>query len=237
MPFIYSYALKDLHNRMNTDLTHFQVAIEQSVNYVFKERVINISTYKTYFEFTLTDSASDTELRQMGKEIAKNEASLNEIKKDYGYSTQLLKRINFDVVLKDDFSNSIAIIEIKNNNYGFNAGKVFRNMVAHNLIPNVQYFLIITQISGYLWKNTNILKISEPNLEFPMGDIIKRYLYNSEIDTLRHGELQLVVTQWLNQISRNLINKDKFTESEKQLKGIGFIDAIHNSTILSEVEL
>lgn len=113
LPFVYSYALKDLKNRNNTDLNLYKDAIEKSINTIFQERVLNVSVYRAYFEFTVSVAASDTELRQMGKKIAENEPRLDEIKKDYGYSTQLLKRIKFDIVLIDKLNNTVAVVEVK----------------------------------------------------------------------------------------------------------------------------
>lgn len=245
MTYEYSYALKDIKNRQNVDLREHEVTILNAINEVFSNKVITINVYKTYFEFFLESQADDSDLRVMGKKIAQSDNYLNDLKKDYGYSTQLFKRNNristkeLDIVVFDKNNNINIITEVK----GFDklseakALAIKNDILTEKLIDSTKYILVVSQENGYLWDVEECSDYkARPLLAFSTKEIVNRYLSDLQSERkLKHDELEMIFKQWFYTIN---INNEK---PEDLLNDIGlpkkFIDIIRDGYIMSEVTI
>ncbi|MDD4802299.1 MAG: hypothetical protein PHF24_05075 [Syntrophomonas sp.] len=81
------YKIKNLTNRVATDLRNYATEIIAGVTSVFPSA--HVSVYPQYFEISNTGPVSDFMLRLMGRSIAYQSPHLNSLKKRYGNSTQL----------------------------------------------------------------------------------------------------------------------------------------------------
>lgn len=90
----YEYELKLKKHREQEDLKNFSNNINKEINNVFNGHVVqnSIHVYQQYFEFDLTITANNTDLRMMGVKIAESSPYLNNIKTTYGNSTQIFVR-------------------------------------------------------------------------------------------------------------------------------------------------
>lgn len=96
---------------------------------------------------------------------------------------------------------------------------------------------IIEQDYGYLWDNKKSYRsMDNPLISFSMQDIVSRYYkhLNSHENRLRENELELIVTQWINDLVKAAEGYSFTTETEKKLFEGGFIETIHGATVLSE---
>lgn len=144
----------------------------------------------------------------------------------------------FDILIKNDDGN-IAIIEVKNrkNLNTEDAKKIRRNIMVHHSLQS-KYFVLISQEFGYLWDNEKSYhSMDNPLISFSMQDIVSRYYkrLNTHENRLRENELELIVTQWINDLVRTTEGYSFTTETEKKLVEGGFIETIHGATVLSEV--
>lgn len=110
--------------------------------------------------------------------------------------------------------------------------------MAHSSLKS-KYFVLISQEYGYLWDNEKSPQTSvTPLFHFSMQAIISRYYKNINIheNRLRENELELIVSQWINDLVRIEEGHRFTTEPEKTLAEGRFINTIHGATVLSEVQ-
>src|SRR5574340_1023065 len=84
-----------------------------------------------------------------------------------------------DIVIRNHGGRPIAVVEVKNrqNLSRDIATELRRNMVAHGLLPQIPYFLLLSQDKGFLWKGTREDNIdAPPTYEFLMDKVVTRYL-------------------------------------------------------------
>lgn len=90
----YEYELKKVECRERIDLQKHKNNIKSAISSIFPNNLINTVVHKNYFEFDLASKAEYKDLREMGKEITAEDRQLDDLKVDYGYSTQLFIRKN-----------------------------------------------------------------------------------------------------------------------------------------------
>src|SRR5947209_667162 len=142
-----------------------------------------------------------------------------------------------DILIRSPQGYPIAVVEVKNqqNLSRDVATKFRRNMVAHGLLSHVPYFLLTSQDVGFLWKepkNNNL--DAPPTFEFPMDKVVTRYLKREPGQRLYGAELELLVLQWLTDLSKG--TQKVVEEPEETLALSGFNDSIKGATILTEEE-
>lgn len=141
-----------------------------------------------------------------------------------------------DIVVRNADGNTIAVVEVKNreNLSRDVAIDLRRNLIAHGLVPAAQYFLLLSQDSGFLWKDMGLATLdAPPTQEFSMQPVLQRYLPQMEPKN-RLGEsiLELLVLQWLNEIA--IDGREPPEEPERLLATSGFLDSLRDATILVE---
>ena len=140
-----------------------------------------------------------------------------------------------DLLIKNFDGDPIAVVEVKamSNLTRDEAIVIRRNMLARGLPAHVPYFLLLSQDTGYLWKESKQYGTSEtPMYEFPMDKVMNRYLDKEAQERLYGSVLELVMLQWLD----NLSTKPQSTteEPEKTLALAGFNDSIKGAMVLIE---
>jgi hypothetical protein len=91
--------------------------------------------------------------------------------------------------------------------------------------------ILIRSPQGYP-KNNNLE--APPTFEFPMDKIVTRYLKREPGQRLYGAELELLVLQWLTDLSKG--TQKVVEEPEETLALSGFNDSIKGATILTEEE-
>jgi hypothetical protein len=145
----------------------------------------------------------------------------------------------FDILIKND-DGTIAVIEVKNRkNLNIeDAKKVRRNIMIHQGLKS-KYFVLVSQEYGYVWDNERSLQLLDnPLISFSMQDIVSRYYkrMNTYENRLRENELELIVTQWINDLVRAKESRNFTSGPEQKLAEGGFIDTILGARVVSEVQ-
>lgn len=143
-----------------------------------------------------------------------------------------------DLVIENADGDPIAVVEVKamKNLSRDEAIAIRRNMLLRGLPPHVPYFLLLSQDVGFLWKESRYNNSNEPRMyEFPMDRVLNRYLDKKAQEQLYGSVLELVMLQWLN----NLSTKPQVPteEPERTLALAGFNDSIKGAMILTEEEI
>lgn len=140
-----------------------------------------------------------------------------------------------DILISNQDGTPIAAVEIKNRQHLTPevATVLRRNLAVHGYAPSVPYYLLLSQDVGYLWKNTQPHGIdAPPDYQFPMGNVISRYLKSEAHPRLSGAELELVVVQWL--ITLTLEPAEPHEEPENSLVTAGFLNAIQGASVVAE---
>ena len=142
-------------------------------------------------------------------------------------------RFNPDITIRKRDGSPIAIVEVKNKRSltERDASSLRRRFLAHGLIGDVPYFLVLSQDVGYLWHHeASTSSDVETFTRFSMDAVLKRFMSEADLKVRLHGaELELVVWQWLTEITGNELNVDR--EPEHQLRSTGFLDALQETSV------
>lgn len=143
-----------------------------------------------------------------------------------------------DILIQGPQGLPIAVVEVKNRqNLSRNIATDFRrNMLAHGLLSQAPYFLLTSQDKGFLWKqgkpeNPDAL----PDYEFAMQNVISRYAKQNKGERLHGPVLELVIYQWL--LDLTMGTHKSLEEPEKTLAQAGFNRSIKGAKIITgEIE-
>lgn len=146
---------------------------------------------------------------------------------------------SFDILITND-DGTIAVVEVKNRkNLNIeDAKKVRRNIMAHQNLKS-KYFVLVSQDYGYIWDNEDSHQVlSNPLISFSMQDVVSRYYkqMSTNENRLRENELEIIVTQWINDLVRANESPNFTSEPEQKLLEGGFIDTIIGARVISEVQ-
>jgi hypothetical protein len=91
----------------------------------------------------------------------------------------------------------------------------------------------MSQDKGYLWKDAwQEGDDAPPTYEFPMSNIVPRYLKRKPGERLYAVEIELLAHQWLTDLTKGTQKINE--EPEKTLAQAGFIDSIKEATVILE---
>src|SRR5207253_2266346 len=109
--------------------------------------------------------------------------------------------------------------------------------MADGLPHQIPYFLLLSQDTGFLWNEIGQRRLNtSPTLEFPMNDVVRRYLPNVNTkERLRGTELEFLVLQWLIDLTGGAQEANQ--EPEKSLALTNFLDSIRGATVIAEASL
>jgi hypothetical protein len=140
-----------------------------------------------------------------------------------------------DILISDREGAPIAAVEVKNRqDMTPEVARVLRrNLIVHGYVPPTPYFLLVSQDVGYLWKNVKPEDIDvPPDYEFPLTNVISRYLRSQPPRRLSGNELELVILEWL--IELTVDHRDPHKDPERTLATAGFEDAIKGGRVVAE---
>jgi len=141
-----------------------------------------------------------------------------------------------DIVIHKPNGSLVAVVEVKNREE-MNpqiATVLRRNLIAHDVLADVPYFLLLSQDKAYLWINRRRQELdAEPDSELPMKEVLESYLPSGIEGRLRGSELELPVYSWLSDLA--FATRDPVSRTEKILAKSGFIDAIRGAILSREV--
>ena len=140
-----------------------------------------------------------------------------------------------DLVVVDSHGESIAIVEVKNmpNLSSDQAAEIRQNLLEYGLPDKIPYFLLLSQDVGFLWKNSQLERTAIlPTYDFSMNSVIERYLKQKTQRRLYESELELLVLQWL--LNLSMKPQREAEEPEKTLAHSGFSKDIQGASILLE---
>lgn len=140
-----------------------------------------------------------------------------------------------DILIQSPQGNSIAVVEVKNRqNLSRDIATAFRrNMLVHGLLSQTPYFLLASQDTGFLWKEAKEENLdSPPNYEFSMDKVVSRYIKQRPGERLYESVLDLVVFQWL--LDLTMDTHKTLEEPERTLALAGFNEAIKGAKIITE---
>lgn len=144
-----------------------------------------------------------------------------------------------DLIVRDDAGDPVFVVEVKNRQ-GLSAEiatQLRRNLVVHGLLRSARFFLLVSQDRGYLWaEDARDLPNAPPRIEFPMSGVVRRYLpERSSDERLRGMELELVILQWLTELTRAAgADVDVNAEPERSLAQVGLLDVLQGGTVLAQ---
>ena len=142
-----------------------------------------------------------------------------------------------DILIRDDQGYPVAVVEVKNMQdlTRDEATELRRNLIDYGIPSRVPYFLLLSQDVGFLWKESKPENLdAPPDYEFPMNNVMSRYWKGNPNKRLLGLAFELLVLQWLTDITEN---PEKNTEEpEKTLALAGFNEAIKGATVLLEEE-
>lgn len=129
----------------------------------------------------------------------------------------------------------MAAVEVKNReDLSPQVARTMRaNLISHEMLPDVPYFLLVSQDTGYLWANAARSGREEPSLTFSMEDVVKRHAGALPAGKrLRGTELELLVFNWLGWLSE--LSQPPLQEPERSLAEAGFFQAVRGGYITRE---
>src|SRR5438105_8323585 len=148
-------------------------------------------------------------------------------------------KLRADILVQNPDGHPIAVIEVKNRQHLSRdiAVELHSNIIANGLPHQIPYFLLLSQDTGFLWSNMGRQGLNpSPTLEFPMNDVIRRYL--PKLDTkerLRDAELEFLIIQWLIDLTGGA--QDDNQEPERSLALANFLDSIRGAMVVAEASL
>ncbi len=137
-----------------------------------------------------------------------------------------------DIVISDRFGAPVAIIEVKALNHAgvHTAARYLRNLLAHGLVPQARFVLLITPDTGYLWSTPGaLLQDTPPALTFPMDRIVQHYVAAGGATLPVHGlVLESIAHQWLADLADGVVVD---AETTSRLEDIGFVQAVRDGLV------
>jgi hypothetical protein len=137
-----------------------------------------------------------------------------------------------DITVRGRNGNPVLVGECRN---ALNLDREAAQWIYDRQLVNYQrsapYLLLVSQDHGYLW-NSTAKPGQPPAFVFPMAPVIRRYAPDlGANDRLLGSQLDLVMGQWLSELSVGLVGN---TEAEKALQSAGVIAALQGGDIRLE---
>lgn len=140
-----------------------------------------------------------------------------------------------NILIQSHQGYPIAVVEVKNRqNLSRDVAAAFRrNMLVHGLLSQTPFFLLASQDTGFLWKEAKEENLDAlPDYEFSMDKVVSRYIKQKPGERLYEPVLDLVVSQWLLDLSMG--TQKPLEEPERTLALAGFNESIKGAQIITE---
>lgn len=114
-----------------------------------------------------------------------------------------------------------------------------RNLLAHAVIPNTPYFLLVLSDFIYLWKNSDPAMIdSPPDYKVETPAVLDTYLRRlpKPLSEISESSLELLINSWLREVV-NTADFDLNDPSQRWIIESGLYDAIRRGSVVTEPAL
>jgi hypothetical protein len=142
-----------------------------------------------------------------------------------------------DLLISDRVGEPVAAVELKNRRDLRRdiAVQLRRNLAAHGALGNAAYFLLLSQDTGYLWKDAGAHDwLAPPSWEFPMQAAVARYAGPARSpDRLRESEFAALVFRWLQALTQSIDGARE--EPERSLEEAGLLEAMRGGAVADQV--
>lgn len=147
-------------------------------------------------------------------------------------------RYRYDLVVRNNEGNLIAIIEVKNPRKldpQF-AHTLAQAALADTQLQQIPYLMVVSQDTGYLWRDVSPDKIDiQAASRFPMNAALARDAALYPGRRMSGDELVLRIQHWLTQLSLGQVSLGR--EPEKTLASQGFLAAIRDGIVTGDTYL
>src|SRR5438128_4830007 len=141
-----------------------------------------------------------------------------------------------DLVISDRAGRPVAMVELKNRQDLRRdiAVQLRRNLAAHGALGSAPYFLMLSQDTGYLWKDARSQDLlAPPSQEFPMRAVVAQYSPRaSSSDRLRESEFAALAFRWLQSLTESIDGTRD--AAEVSLKEAGLLDAMRGGSVIDQ---
>lgn len=146
-----------------------------------------------------------------------------------------------DAVAYDSDGNLALVVEVRNK-LGTNsewAARMRQNILIHNTLPSVRFFLLALPDRFYLWKDKPLPTIEPPTYEIDPAPFLQPYFDQAGIqpEDLSSGGFELLMIAWLNELIQSSELPETIDQRDKWLIESGLLDAIKGGHIASEAVL
>jgi len=140
-----------------------------------------------------------------------------------------------DILVADADMRAIVVVEVKNQEdlSREDAVRLFRDLTSYAAFPAAPFVLFVSQEYGYLWKDPLLTAPGPPTLEFPLDEVVGRYVpASSPPRRLSSREVQIVVARWLLHLASH--GEDVQSSPELMLRDMGFIAALARAIVIPD---
>lgn len=141
-----------------------------------------------------------------------------------------------DLLISDRAGRPVAVVELKNRQDLRRdiAVQLRRNLAVHGALRSPPYFLLLSQDTGYLWKDAPAHDLLAPPLrEFPMRAVVARYSgRGSAADRLPESEFAALVFRWLQSLTQAIDGARD--DAESSLQEAGLLEEIRGGSVVAE---
>ncbi|MGL5941158.1 MAG: hypothetical protein ACRC2S_12320 [Waterburya sp.] len=142
---------------------------------------------------------------------------------------------SWDLLVDNSNGQPILIVEVKSktNTSSEWAAKLRRNILAHEILPKVPYFLLVFPDKFYLWVNNTEVNLTEekPDYTIDANPILQPYFKRIGIQDnhIRQQSLELIIASWLNELIYSEETDEK--QSQSWLIESGLYDALRGGKV------
>jgi hypothetical protein len=148
-----------------------------------------------------------------------------------------MKRLADIAVFSRDYRITL-VVEVKGQKHATDewAAKLRRNLLAHDMIPPSQYFLLALPDHFYLWKENAEIDLAPADYKAGTKDVLQHYAAAVDLEGLSEFGLGLLVTSWLEILTTSQIAKEDAPELNWVFDS-GLYDSIKDGSVRIEAEL
>lgn len=147
-------------------------------------------------------------------------------------------RLEYDIVVEAPDRTRVLIVECKRAKESSDTDAVHwrRNLQAHGLNPNSEFFLLAFPTKLFLWRADRPPNAS-PDFSAPAKPVLKRYL--GRVADQPGGplpeSLEIAFSSWLNDLASGVRQPDASSEPEQMVVQSGLLERIKGGRVRTQV--
>lgn len=118
------------------------------------------------------------------------------------------------------------------------AAQFRRNLLAHDMLPPVPFYLLVYPRILYMWKG-GAEADRPPDFSASTDSLLRRYTFSqlNQADTPRRESLDLVVHSWLGDLASGIREPEDDSDADQMLVRSGVFEQIKDGTVSSRLAL